>query len=240
MTSTFKALQYCDKKSRNTVNGYIYDTQRLFPWKQNSYYIIPDIVIHLCLSYFWNAGIFNLEKHGKYLKFIDPKTVQKENESDYSICTVGDVITDEMCDIFRIEYQIKKQGENNDFCPYIGYFIKGIQEIENSVDYNYCPGAGKNIKISVGIAIHKTDANYLLLYDKDKSNERLHLKKDSKLKAGDRFMLEFNFKKAQCDLYYNGEEIHKLELKTKIILPALSLYFVGEVVEITKYEFDYL
>ena len=234
MATTFKHLKHCDKKSRNILNGYIRESQTLFPCKDNSYYIIPDLVIHICLSFFWNAGIFNQENHGKNLNFIDERTVEKVNTPFHSLCIIGDLITNKMCDIFQFEIEIKKKS--NDFCPYIGYFTEDISN-STCMNVDYCPGCSGNKPISVGMAIHGANRDYLYLYDKDRTNEKIKLKSGLK-PIGDRFMLEFDFKKMECFAYYNNDKFTTLKLETKFILPVISLYFVGEVIQISKYEFD--
>ena len=234
MAATFKHLEHCDKRSRNLLNGYIRESQKLLPSEENSYYIIPDIIIHVCLSFFWNAGIFNQKKHGKNLRFIDARTVEKVNDSMYSVCTIGDIVTDEMCDIFRYEIKLLSEGKNNQFCPYFGYVIGN-----ESINYNYCPGASSNKDVSSGISIFKSNEKSLTLYDKHVSNKKLSLSETSKLKVGDRFMLEFHFKESECYVMYNDDKCHTMKLETKSILPALSLYYIGERISITKYEFDY-
>ena len=51
-------------------------------------------------------------------------------------------------------------------------------------------------------------------------------------------MLEFDLVHNQCLIYYNGKYTgHSLTFDYIQIIPLVSLYYVGEVIEITKYEF---
>ena len=70
MDSRFKQLKNCDKKSKRVINGYIHDIQKLFPHKKNSYYIIPELINLICLSFYWVGARFNKENHGEHIEFV--------------------------------------------------------------------------------------------------------------------------------------------------------------------------
>ena len=49
--------------------------------------------------------------------------------------------------------------------------------------------------------------------------------------------MEFDFVESKCSVYHNGYKLDKiLELKDSHIIPAVSMFYSGERLEITKYE----
>ena len=89
----FNKWRKYDQRTRDIVNGYIHEIQKVFPMKQNPYYNMPDSIHRVCLSFYWIAGIFNRDKYGESLKFIDDKVVEKNTDDEYALCSVGGVIS---------------------------------------------------------------------------------------------------------------------------------------------------
>ena len=121
MAVSHKQLKNCDTKTRNIVNGYIHEAQQLFPWNENSYFIIPQLINHICLLFYWIKFAFNKEYIGKDIEFINNTTIKKINTDNHSNVAIGGSISGEVCDIFRIEYHFRMNSQR-DFCPYFGFY----------------------------------------------------------------------------------------------------------------------
>ena len=236
MAASFQQLKDCDKKTINIVNGYIHQVQKLFPWQDNSYFIIPPLINHLCLSFYWIKFEFNKKYVGKNLEFIDRKTVTKTVEDNCQpLCFIGGSVSGEMCDIFRIEYLLKDY--NKEYCPYIGYAKLKLIDKSCGVDFNAGPGFDVNGKHTVGIAIFSGTNKELTFYGSQYSYESFSLQEA--VKKGDKFILEFDFVKSECYVYHNDYKLNEviLKLNHSHVIPLLSLFFQDEVMEITGYEF---
>ena len=243
MTSVFKETKNCDTKTKNIINGYIHEMQKLFPWEENSYFIIPKLINHICLSFYWIRFAFNRKYAGNNLEFINESTVTKlkgDRSTVHSLCSIGESISGDICNSFRIEYHLKDTNKSGEFCPYIGFFtLKSIDDLSSEdIDWNETPGYGKNASISIGICIYYSNPEYVLLFGSgNQYSQRVSL--ESKPEKGDRFMLEFDFIERKCCMYHNEHKFDRIiPLNCSHIIPCLSLDFAGEVVEITKYEFN--
>ena len=229
-------LKHFDKRTKLLINGYIHEHQKLLPWRTNSYYTIPELVNHICLSFYFDGGIFNQNNHGNNLLFIDNKTVEKINQNSHSVATIGEPISGQMCDIFTIEYQVNinvSTSKGTSFCPYIG-FQKGIQ----SKIWKDHDGPWFNESHNcVGLSIYNGNKNSFGLFERPKPRKTINT--NSPLKVGDTFRMVFNFVKAECYIYHNDYKLNEcIALTTSPIVPMITLHFVGERVEITKYEFS--
>ena len=232
MDPLFKVVKGCDLKTKNIVNGYIREIQKIFPWQDNSYFIIPSLINHVCLSFYWIGFEFNKTYIGKNLIFINDTTIAKVKQNGYSVCAIGECVSRDICKTFQIEYCLKKY--KLDFCPYIGYFKTNL--IEDSSSFGCAPGVSS--RTSVGIAISDTNKTFLSKYPSSKSapygKDRFDI--PGTLKTGDRFMLEFDFIKSVCYIYYNDQKLKDvINLESWYIIPLVSLYYKGEEIEITKY-----
>ena len=232
MAASFKQLKYCNNKTQDVVNGYIHEIQKIFPWKDNSYFIIPELINHICLSFYWIRFAFNKQYMGVNLALINDTTLKKIEMYGHAMCLIGDGIgiSSEFCNTFNIEYTIKEAGSPNDFCPYIGFLKWKNISCSTGINWNDTPGYGN--KNSVGICIYSKNPHIIVFENK----ERLHI--DCDTNVGDRFMLQYNFKKSECYIYHNDNKLnHVIKMNCTHIIPCLSLYITGEVTEITKYEF---
>ena len=243
MATLVKLSSRCDIRTKNIVNGYIRKIQKLFPWQDNSYFIIPQLINHICLSFYWIKFSFNRKYFGKNLQFINDTTVTKDGVSNsHSLCVMKDSISSELCDIFQMECKIKNVDAKELYCCYIGFlYLKSIDKASD-ISWNDCPGYGiKNNKISAGICLwNHFNRDYLFLYKGQGryNNDSISLKHGQILKQNDAVMVEFDFRKAECCLYHNGIKLdYVMKLNGTHIIPCLSLYYKGDVVEITKYEF---
>ena len=263
MERSFK-LKNCDRKTINTVNGYISEIQKLFPWQRNSYFIIPELINHICLSFYWirfvlkklttlmhisdyqilmhknsenpcifNHLMFNREYAGQDLEFIDDTTVTKIRSNAGRICAIGESISNELCDIFRIEYLLKDYDFK--YCPYMG-FLKLKCADESDVDFDSLPGCLVNKAHMVGMTVSSVYPHNLAVLNGDIA---IGFELEKAAEKGDRFMIEFDFIKSEFYVYHNGKKIQDMIIKVDslYIIPLLALYFKGEIVEVTKYEF---
>ena len=243
MTS-FQQLKYCDNKTTNLVNGYIHELQNIFPWKQNSYFIIPPVISQICLSFYWIRFTFDPDKAGENLEFLDDKTVTKIQNNGYSMCAIGTPISNEMCDMFRIEYHFKKYFGRKVYlkCPFIGFggsaFIDECSSfLFGRKQWTTAPGIIQ--RSCTGFALDFGADGCIGIFNKFARNKDYEL--NDSLRKGDKIMLEFNFIVGEYYIYYNGEKTdHSVSFDDAEIIPLISLYWIGEVVEITKYEFSFV
>ena len=239
MATLLKPLKHCDQKTKSIIDGYIHKVQKLFPWQEKSYFIIPELINHLCLSFYWIRFAFNKKYIGDNLKFIDDEAVEKVEGDNHSLCAIGESISRQECKLFRIEYTIEKASTRGEFCPYIGFLM--LQSIDDHVNINWnnAVGAGANVQQSIGVAIYSLHKNYVCVFKKAISPyDKVNLKDDPKFRVGDKFVLEIDFVKAESYVYYNGNKIdYVIKFDSEYIIPCLSLHFKGEAVRITKYEF---
>ena len=237
MTASFKVLKNCDNKTKDIVNGYIHEIQKVFPWQENSYFLIPDIINHICLSFYWIRFEFNKKYMGENVKIINDTKVQKIKNNAHSLCAIGSSISGNECDLFRIEYRLEKELKTT-FCPYIGYFMLKSIDSSSKIKWDQAPGSNRNADISIGIAIYSVDKNYLYLYKKEFDGYKALPRMEGILQSGDRFKMEIDFVNKKCKLYHNDNPIdYTIKLESEYIIPCLSLHFQGEIIEITKYEF---
>ena len=80
----FETVKYIDQPTTDTVNGYIKKQQNLLPHKENPYYLIPPLVTHLILLYYFNNEYFVNTPKG-YIISHDKKTIQKTEWSTVSM-----------------------------------------------------------------------------------------------------------------------------------------------------------
>ena len=120
MSIGLKHLKHCDNRTIHLVDGYINNAQKLFPWEENSYFIIPQLINQICLLFYWLRFTFNKQFIGPNLEFLDYKTITKINKNSHALCAIGKSVSRDMCDIFRIEYHLKDY-QDKDFCAFIGF-----------------------------------------------------------------------------------------------------------------------
>ena len=238
MANAFNQKKNCDEKTTKIVNGYIRKIQKLFPWQENFYFIIPELINHICLSFYWIRFKFNKTYIGDNLEFINDTTVTKTKTGVHELCALQDAISGEMCDIFQVEYCVK--NEIGFYCPYIGFLKLKSIDASSKISWHNSPGYVPNESVSVGIAIlNETRCDEISMLDESGYEfTDIKLKNNAKLKNYDRIMLEFDFTKSECYIYHNDNQLDCIiKLDSSHIIPCVSLYFKGEVVEIIKYEF---
>eukprot|EP01083_Nonionella_stella_P138468 421360_1 len=235
----FDDIKCINPRDKYVVHGYIKSMQTLLPWKRSAYYTIPRLVDYLCLLYYSMRGSFNTEHCAKDLHFIDHKTVQKLNigrPSVHSVCTFGGTINKSMCNIFRIEFLIKDARET--WCPYFTLLsASSVPAMNHFIDdipwETYYLDATKTL-LKYSVCLHNKTASESLQWQGSKPIGRAGLT----FAIGDRIMLEHNFADKRCNVYFNDEQSFDFEIKEECILPMLSMYFEGETVEVTQYQFE--
>lgn len=232
MTTEFKRLKYCDKRSRYLTNGYIREIQRCFNWKENSSYTISDLIIHLCLSFYFDGGVFNQDKHGDNIRFVNEKTIEKlpsEGAANSAQCSIGTAISNEMCDVFIIEYLINGKSE---FCPFLGYF-EG-ESFPTDMDWNTCNFYHDARFICLGVVnywkyLDVYQGGYVPIHKIDLNEYP---------SVGDKYKMEFNFVQSKVYIYQNDKKFNQsIDLKSTHICPLIAMYKPGAKVTIVKYEF---
>ena len=247
MAFPFKELKHCDMKTVNLVSGYIHNVQESLPWKTNTYFIIPEIIHHVCLAFYWIRFAINAEFVGDDLKIIDDRAVTKVKKDHHAMCAIGEPISRSKCDIFRIEYTLKHSNKDR-FCSFIGFGGTSVMDLSTGIEWTHRgPGYSPQQDIrSVGINIYrdvmrpdKITARTWIYTDGGVSDKTLKLSDHPKI--GDRFMFEFNLIQQECHFYYNSKQTKwVIPFDYKQIIPLLSLYYAGEMIEITKYEFGWM
>ena len=240
MATDFNRMKNCDRRTRNILNGYIREMQKLFQWKTNAYFIIPELINHICLSFYGKSVAFNKKYFGQHLRFVNDMTVIKENYTNrHSLCVIGNAISYKTCDIFRIEYTVKNVDKNKQYCCYLGFLKLKSIDSASFISWDDSPGHGTtNGRVGVEICMYNLDGrDYLSVYQGWQAIHHLKLKNGSRLKHNDAVMLEFDFIKSEWYIYHNDIKLDFAEeLDTKDIIPCVSLYYKGEMVEITKYQ----
>eukprot|EP01084_Bolivina_argentea_P023125 43084_1 len=240
----FKQLKYITPRNKDIVNGYIKNIQILFPWEENSYFTIPPLINYLCLLYYSPRGRFktDINYRAADLEFIDHKTVKKIIHSNHNLCLFGETISKFMCNIFRIEFTIK--AGDTTWCPYFSLLVA-----ENEIEMNEIINNVQNWNISYirqkdedGSVNTGSKSYSICLYQGDNTfnwqGSTVIGPKNLKFKIGDRFMLEHNFINCECHAYFNDLKVYTFTIKEQCILPTISMYFTGEIIEITRYEFE--
>ena len=76
MDTKFEKIKNTDQRTLDIVNGYIRRKQSLLSYQQNPFYLIPPLVIHLILAYFFDGEFFANNPNG-YDISTDKKTITK-------------------------------------------------------------------------------------------------------------------------------------------------------------------
>ena len=71
-------VKFIDQRTKDVIFGYIKDVQQLFP-KDNSYYIIPKLVIYWCLLYYYQNEQFDPTQCSAKIKLSDNNTIATQS-----------------------------------------------------------------------------------------------------------------------------------------------------------------
>eukprot|EP01083_Nonionella_stella_P056821 149437_1 len=181
-----------------------------------------------------NNFVFNTEKHGDDLQFMNGNKVKKINKDAWSTCIFGEEVTDQMCNQYDVYIKWNVQSSSGNFL--IGFTSKPCQEA--ITNWNHLIGNGDNKEHSTGYQVY-TGYNDFRLYNKENNGKSCDYKSSNNFKKGDTFRLSFNFSNDQLTLYHNGHKAETLGLKKcKRITAAFSLAYQNEEIEVTKYTFS--
>ena len=231
-----------DKITTHLINGYILRMQNLLPYKENSYYTIPEVINHVCLSFYFDGGIFNIEKHGGNLRFINDKTVKKVNNDENSVVSIGTAISRNKCDMFKIEWCFNGIDSRSQTAGF-GYYAGKYQQLMKSTDIDWNQPIGLCDKQkSFGYSFSPFSNNHLFTWDKHRPyvfyGKWIALKQP--MQNGDTYTLQFDFTQSKGYVYHNEEKVdHVFELASDHIIPLVSLHTDGDCARITKYQFIY-
>ena len=110
MASFFEKIKDVDQRTNDVVNGYLRNQQSLLPYTDNPYYLIPSLVIHLILSFYFDPEYFESDSNGYYKVSDDGKTVQKAGGS-YNCSVYGHaVIPSHLGGIYEWTFKIIVEG----------------------------------------------------------------------------------------------------------------------------------
>ena len=118
----------------------------------------------------------------------------------------------------------------------MGYICNPSENMD-VIEYNAWLGQGKLAPYSVGIWVYGTNRFYL--YDEsvsDWNGKPLDCKANKKFKEGDRFQMLYDFNTMKCCIYCNGISMDLIPIKSKSIIPGLSLGWTDEAVQITEWK----
>ena len=227
------------------VNGFIKNIQQQLSRKHHTLCIIPKEINRLCTSFLCTMTFAFYKQHtGQNLEFIGDNIVTKtKSHPSYSMVAIGECISRQICDTFRIEYLLRNdnQGLHN---LLIGFFRFDYFDDLELLDWEESPYSQRsseakrricciNIRCSTRNKQPTLFHNTLLRFGEE-------LKVKSAVKVRDRITFEFNFIEPGCYIYHNDDRIDHadaIKLKTTHIIPFVALSCMGQTVEITKYEF---
>ena len=185
---------------------------------------------------------FNTELCSDNIKFIDDKSVEKINDDGHALCLFGEPITGSMCTIFRIEFRIRQKGIHKQFCPYFGFAVSSsasdlMSRLKTVRHWNDCYVKFKleNDKECSGYSISMYNSTRRFQWNGCGTIDHEEVSMD----VNDTFMLEHDFDAAECSAYHKRKKFHTFKMTEKCIIPTLSMYFEGERIQVTKYEFQY-
>ena len=222
-------ISSCDDRTRNIVNGYIRESQKVFPWQEISYYIIPEVINHICLAFYWIALKFNKKHIHQDLKIINDTTVTRNTDIiGWALCLIDQSISGWMCDRFTIDFTFN--GDSNG--TFVGFYALEniINLIGSGIKWCFPPGFD-HVPDSVGI-FNSDDSLYAC------QDGAVFLKKWVGFDSWEKITLEFDFTRSKCHVYHNEEKTGIiLPIKGCCIIPAVALRHHESTAEITKYEF---
>lgn len=203
---------------------------------------VPLEISGVIITFYLQIFTFNQENYGDDLEFINDMTIKKtsaERWSHWSLCSIGEAITSEMCSTFKITYKWLKMSPLAQFrCIGIGF----LSHMELG-RWDICIGGGPNKHPSFGIELEApTYKHHGYEYDSTTSQRKKFGEKDNghEFKEGDKFTLEYNFD-AKTITIHDAETVHTMEVVENIeqIIPAVSLFDAGDVIEIVDCQFIY-
>ena len=221
----FKMLALIEQDTTDTVNGWIRKEQKLLPFEQNPYYIIPQLVIYKCLMFYHQTN--NFDVHGKRIFLNDAKDIAVVNPkrggewtSVYGKTTVKNI------DPYIYKWEIEILCHSHHRGDIIIGFDSSFNKKPAVMDDDFAGDANITRKYyaycSNGAKYPKTD----------KSNQ------GERFTKGDKIMVELNVDKKTINFYKNGicqdVEYDNIELLTYTRL-AISLITANHSVKLTKF-----
>ena len=127
-TTEFSFLNKVTQKVKNTVFGYIRQNQSLYFTSNNPYYIIPKLVIFLCIKFYYQQ-LWNKKAIGSSMTISNDNTVTiKAGSSESNSAFLTDIIDEK--GIYHYKFKVIKNNTNKIWSSTIGiYKIKNIKQI---------------------------------------------------------------------------------------------------------------
>ena len=230
-----------EPKQKDIINGYC----KIF--KNKLFYSIPIEINRTIFVYYYITVKFNTNKdcHSQDLVFTNnDKIVTKKitigDKSDWCSAFLDIKITDKICDIYRLYLKWNDQGDKDDT-----WWISQINFAYITSTIDKCMKSWTEIigrfqnQNDDAVAI-LVDTNTFFLFDKDNDNKELKYRSPKKFKAGDIFIMEFNFKKDIFTIYCNDIKTDTISLRgKKEIIPAVTITDNNGQIEIIKDEYIY-
>ena len=211
--------------------------------------LIPVDVIKLCILFYLNQMVFYKEKHGDGLQFDDENNIVtfakgiSKNRTHHQqmyifrVCIFDYKITGDLCDSFTMNFKwMKSNKDHRHKFIMIGYIIDAIDK--SIGDWHGLLAKGKNKDKSCAI-LSGPDYDAFFLYKNDG-----YVTMDNKMKMEhnpneeDEFKVKFDFKNDNLLVYHNEKLITSAKLNgVKGFMPALCLTYVGQKIQVTKWEF---
>ena len=239
MSCTLFRTPEIDQATKDIVDGFIRNTQEQLPKQDTQYDIftnIPKLINNLCLSFYFIRVEFNQTQYGEDMVFNDSiNAINVKNiKSKWTTCSILPYIKPD-CALFRLEITLKALPKNNygytkyknHFC--FGYFTMDINDANTNKTLNWNDRLTSNDNC-VGMQIQH---NLIFI-----GQQSIKSPLNRNFKIGDTCEMIIDFKNYESTLKVNHHVIKKMELKTDIVIPAISLYWEKTEIEITNYSFQ--
>ena len=105
MSSLLKSSAEADQTTIDIVNGYIHDNQSLLPYQENQYFLIPPLVTHLIMAYYFDPEYFAIDLND-YDISQDRKTITKTDNTWYKSMHGNVVIQSTVAAIYEWSFKL--------------------------------------------------------------------------------------------------------------------------------------
>ena len=62
MALSLEEFKLINQRTKDVVFGFVHESQKLLPCESNSYFLIPDLIIHVCLAYYYTKHAWRISK----------------------------------------------------------------------------------------------------------------------------------------------------------------------------------
>ena len=144
MAAVLHISKKADAITKDIVNGYIKRQQILLPYTQNAYYVIPSLVTHLVIAYFYNPEFFT-DHDANFIQVNEAKdtaTYFKGNDVYKTVYGNVKINKESFFNKFIWEYRITRESILGELIISIGLDASGKKLTKHAFDdstYNKGP-----------------------------------------------------------------------------------------------------